>query len=287
MVRTLGPPTWFLTFSCNDLNWLDMLKALLIADGRDVDDAEHLSFPERLNLVQKHPVVIARQFTLRVNALMRFLKRNKDCLGGPIEDFWYRVEFQNRGSPHLHMLVWCSNIPEFSTPEGIAVIERVVSCSLNPNDSTLRKLVEDLQIHKHTATCKKNRKDDGCRFDFPRPASDSTVCLGPDEALANNGRFCLLKRTSNETMVNNYNAVLLGLWKGNIDVQPCGSVTSVAYYVAKYASKCEPRDTGDVIRDAISNAKRQGGDVWKQLFSVSMTILNQRLAGRTFQTAEI
>ncbi|CAH2107698.1 unnamed protein product [Euphydryas editha] len=277
MVRTLGPPTWFLTFSCNDLNWLDMLKALLIADGRDVDDAEHLSFPERLNLVQKHPVVIARQFTLRVNALMRFLKRNKDCLGGPIEDFWYRVEFQNRGSPHLHMLVWCSNIPEFSTPEGIAVIERVVSCSLNPNDSTLRKLVEDLQIHKHTATCKKNRKDDGCRFDFPRPASDSTVCLGPDEALANNGRFCLLKRTSNETMVNNYNAVLLGLWKGNIDVQPCGSVTSVAYYVAKYASKCEPRDTGDVIRDAISNAKRQGGDVWKQLFSVSMTILNQRL----------
>lgn len=103
------------------------------------------------------------------------------------------------------------------------------------------------------------------------------ICLAPDEALANNGRFCVLKRASNETMVNNYNAVLLGLWKGNIDIQPCGSVTSVAYYVAKYASKREPRDTGDVIRDAISNAKRQGGDVWKQLFSISMTILNQRL----------
>lgn len=78
-------------------------------------------------------------------------------------------------------------------------------------------------------------------------------------------------------MVNNYNPVLLGLWKGNIDVQPCGSVTAVAYYVAKYASKCEPHDTGDVIRDATSNAKRKGGDVWKQLFSVSMTILSQRL----------
>ncbi|CAH0718086.1 unnamed protein product, partial [Brenthis ino] len=37
------------------------------------------------------------------------------------------------------------------------------------------------------------------------------------------------------------------------------------------------RTTCDVIRDAISKAKRQGGDVWKQLFSVSMTILNQRL----------
>ncbi|CAK1580723.1 unnamed protein product [Parnassius mnemosyne] len=277
MVRTLEPPTWFLTFSCNDLNWPDMIKALLIADGRDIDDVDRLSFPERLNLVQKHPVVLARQFTVRVNALMRFLKRNKDCLGGLIEDFWYRVEFQNRGSPHLHMLVWCSNVPNFTTPEGVAVIERVVSCSLTPNDLVLRKLVEDLQIHKHTATCKKNRQADGCRFDFPKPASVNTVCLGPDEALANNGRLCILKRTSNETMVNNYNAVLLNLWKGNIDVQPCGNVTAVAYYVAKYASKCEPHDTGDVIREAISNAKRQGGDVWKQLFSISMTILNKRL----------
>ncbi|KAF9409708.1 hypothetical protein HW555_010998, partial [Spodoptera exigua] len=67
------------------------------------------------------------------------------------------------------------------------------------------------------------------------------------------------------------------VYKGNIDVQPCGSVTAVAYYVAKYASKCEPHDTGDEIREAISKAKRQGGDVWKQLFSVSMAILNQRL----------
>ncbi|KAH9634415.1 hypothetical protein HF086_000241 [Spodoptera exigua] len=186
MVRSLGPPTWFLTFSCNDLNWTDMIKALLIADGRDIADPEHLTFSERLLLVQRHPVVVARQFTLRVNALMQFLKRNQVCLGGPIEDFWYRVEFQNRGSPHLHI-----------TPE--------------------------------------------------------------------------------ESMVNNYNAVLLGIWKGNIDVQPCRSVTAVAYYVAKYASKCEPHDTGDVIREAISKAKRQGGDVWKQLFSVSMAILNQRL----------
>ncbi|KAF9409707.1 hypothetical protein HW555_010997 [Spodoptera exigua] len=210
MVRSLGPPTWFLTFSCNDLNWTDMIKALLIADGRDIADPEHFTFSERLLLVQRHPVVVARQFTLQVNAIMQFLKRNQVCLGGPIEDFWYRVEFQNHGSPHLHMLVWCSNVPEFSTPQGIAVVENVVSCSLNPDDPVLRKLVEDLQIHKHTATCKKNRQDDGCRFGFPKQESDNTVCLGPDEALANNGRFCLLKRTPEESMVNNYNAILLG-----------------------------------------------------------------------------
>lgn len=136
-----------------------MTKALLIAEDRDVSEAESLSFPERLQLVQKHPVVVSRQFTVRVNALMRFLKRDQDCLGGPLVDFWYRIEFQNRVSPHLHMLVWCDNVPDFSTREGVKVIERVVSCSLMPNDPVLQKLIEEVQIHKHTATCYKNRND--------------------------------------------------------------------------------------------------------------------------------
>lgn len=38
MVKSLGPPAWFVTFSCNDLNWGDMLKALLIADGRSANE---------------------------------------------------------------------------------------------------------------------------------------------------------------------------------------------------------------------------------------------------------
>ncbi|GFS42488.1 helitron_like_N domain-containing protein [Trichonephila inaurata madagascariensis] len=41
-IRCLGPPHYFLTFSCNDLNWLDMHKALLIADGRPNEDPNEL-----------------------------------------------------------------------------------------------------------------------------------------------------------------------------------------------------------------------------------------------------
>ena len=78
-------------------------------------------------------------------------------------------------------------------------------------------------------------------------------------------------------MVNNYNTELLSLWEGNMYLQPCGNVTAVAFYVANYASKCEPHDTGEVVRDAITKAKRTGGAVWNQLFAVSMVILSQRL----------
>lgn len=84
------------------------------------------------------------------------------------------------------MLVWCEGLPDFSTSEGTAVIDRVISCSLNPENHTLKALVENVQIHKHTSTCYKNRTNQSCRFGFPRAPSDNTVCLGPDEALANN-----------------------------------------------------------------------------------------------------
>ncbi|KAI8431936.1 hypothetical protein MSG28_004473 [Choristoneura fumiferana] len=62
-----------------------------------------------------------------------------------------------------------------------------------------------------------------------------------------------------------------------IDVQTCGTVTAVAYYIAKYASKYEPNYCGDVVREAVQKAKRQSNDALKQLFAVSMAILGQRL----------
>lgn len=93
MVRSLGPPTWFVTFSCNDLNWMDMLKALHIADGRSTSE-ENLPFSERLNLVyQQYPVVVARQFTIRVNPSDSFFKTQSGLLRRKYGRFLYRIEF--------------------------------------------------------------------------------------------------------------------------------------------------------------------------------------------------
>lgn len=91
MVRTLGPPSWFLTFSCNDLHWPDMIKALLIADNREINEMDQLTFEMKLNLVQKYPIVVARQFTVRINALMKYIKGNDSCLGGKVVDYWHRI----------------------------------------------------------------------------------------------------------------------------------------------------------------------------------------------------
>ncbi|CAH0717072.1 unnamed protein product, partial [Brenthis ino] len=80
------------TFSCNDLHWPDMIKALLIVDNyQDINKIDQLTFEMKLNLVQKYPIVVARQFSVRTNALMKYVKGNDNCLGGKIVDYRHRI----------------------------------------------------------------------------------------------------------------------------------------------------------------------------------------------------
>ncbi|GBP80547.1 hypothetical protein EVAR_39417_1 [Eumeta japonica] len=129
-IRCLGAPTYFVTFSSNDLHWLDQRKALLIADGRPDVDPSTLDIYETQQLIEKYPVILSRHFMIRVNALMRFIQNNDEVFGGKVKDFWWRIEFQNRGSPHLHMVVWIENHPAFDTEEGILLLDRNCWCKI-------------------------------------------------------------------------------------------------------------------------------------------------------------
>ena len=78
-----------------------------------IRDRSTLTFEKRVHLVKQYPGTVARHFMVRVNALLLFTKSNDHVLGSKMVDWRIRVEFQNRGSPHLHMLVWCDGIPDF------------------------------------------------------------------------------------------------------------------------------------------------------------------------------
>lgn len=43
-------------------------------------------------------------------------------------------------------------------------------------------------------------------------------------------------------MVNNYNPILLKLWKGNTDIQPCVNAIGVSYNTSKYVAKAEQKN---------------------------------------------
>lgn len=55
-------------------------------------------------------------------------------------------------------------------------------------------------------------------------------------------------------------------------LQPCERATSVAvvvYYLAKYASKYQPKDAGDIINGVIFKGKRRGCHVKLSIFRIN------------------
>ena len=92
---------------------------------------------------------------------------------GKIKDWFYRVEYQ-RGSPHVHMLIWLDNAPVFGVDKDVlAYIDRVITCSKPESNPELQDLV-NRQTHQHSHTCWKI-----CRFNYPQPPMRCTQILYP------------------------------------------------------------------------------------------------------------
>lgn len=166
-IKCLGPPTYFITLSCNDLNWIDMRKALHHAKKRSEVDPATLTIDEVQKLIEKYPVVMARHFMQRFNTFKNLMKKNDSILGGKMKDIWYRIEFD--------------------TLEGIAILNQVASCRLYDEGDEMRDLVNKCQIHKHAHSCKNNDSSMLCRFGFPRRESTITRIISntSDEFIRN------------------------------------------------------------------------------------------------------
>nr|XP_039256248.1 uncharacterized protein LOC120332966 [Styela clava] len=94
---------------------------------------------------------------------------------GHITDYVIRIEFQARGSPHAHMLLWVDKAPKLgiqTDEEVCAFISKHVACSFPVDDLPLKALVQDLQTHSHSSYC---RKSGGCRFNYPKPPSEKVI----------------------------------------------------------------------------------------------------------------
>ena len=113
--------------------------------------------------------VIKANFQYRLNVIFQdFLKSTAKPLR-EIVDYAIRIEFQARGSPHAHCIIWVKDAPkhlESADSEICAFIDKYISCKLPAEDGKLRELVLLLQKHKHSSYCKRNKT---CRFNFPKP----------------------------------------------------------------------------------------------------------------------
>jgi hypothetical protein len=105
---------------------------------------------------------------------------------GKITDYFYRVEFQQRGAPHIHCLFWIESAPKLDTNSAQQVcefIDKHISCQLPSadDDAELHEIVKAVQMHSksHSKSCKKGGKV--CRFNFPKPVASATKVIMPEE----------------------------------------------------------------------------------------------------------
>jgi len=84
--RVYGPPDLFITFTCNP-RWEEIIRAL--EPGEQPSD---------------RPDVIVRVFHMKLNQFIQDIWSGK--LFGLVLAILYSIEFQKRGLPHVHILVW-------------------------------------------------------------------------------------------------------------------------------------------------------------------------------------
>ncbi|XP_078621306.1 uncharacterized protein LOC144887780 [Branchiostoma floridae x Branchiostoma japonicum] len=184
MVRQLGIPTWFLTLSAADMQWPEVIQSIAHQYGKTLtaEDIKNMPWEEKCSWLRYNPVTAARQFNHRLNVFFKEFIGGKANPIGELQDFMIRIEFQARGSPHAHTILWMKNAPKLnvnSDKDIIAFINKHQTCAIpDEEQSDLRNLVLSLQRHVHSATC---RKGGGCRFKFPHQPSKETVIARPDQ----------------------------------------------------------------------------------------------------------
>ena len=158
MIRTLGIPTWFLTLSAADMKWPEVIQSIVKQYGTIYTEEEVLELPWRLKSMwlRSNPVTPAQMFQYRLDAfVITFLKSSAQPIGEVIE-YVICIEFQARGSPHAHTLIWIKDASKLGYADEAdvkAFIDKYILCSLPDNDQELQDLVEGLQIHRHSPTC--------------------------------------------------------------------------------------------------------------------------------------
>ena len=170
----------FCSPSSAETQWVHLLRKLAkLVDNKDYsDEINSLNWEEKSRLIQSDPVIFARLFDYQINQFIHSFLLSKTQPLGKIADYFYRVEYQQRGSPHIHMLIFLENAPTFGEQCDDDITSFILlHCGKPPENSELFTLV-NRQTHGHSPTCKK-KSQKVCRFNYPQPPVRSTQILYP------------------------------------------------------------------------------------------------------------
>ncbi|KAL4559822.1 hypothetical protein LXL04_031968 [Taraxacum kok-saghyz] len=231
--RWAGPPDLFVTMTCNP-RWIEIDRHVrkLVPGQQNTD----------------RPDICARVFKIKLDELMNDIRKKNHF--GRTKAVIYTIEFQKRGLPHCHCLVFLHPADKISTP---AAIDKFVTAELPSeiSDPVAFDLVRTHMMHgpcgdlNPRLLCMQGGK---CRFGYPKDFCSETS-IGrdgwPRYRRSNNGAKVQVGR--NDIMLDNrsvapYNIDLVVKYGCHINVEWCNQ-GSLVKYLFSYLNKGPDRAT--------------------------------------------
>ena len=158
MLCMLGIPTRFLTLSAADLHWPEMIQAVAVQFGKifTQKDVLKMSIADRSKYLWQNSITGVWMFQHRLEAFFsEYLLSDTHPLGHII-DYVIKIEFQMRGSPHAHCLLWVKDAPKIDKdPDDVVCdfIDKYITAmipSVTTENEHHIKLMDSLQKHTHS-----------------------------------------------------------------------------------------------------------------------------------------
>ena len=256
LVTEFGKPDLFLTFTCNK-NWPEFGDILKEHCGPNTD------IKHRIDL-------ISRVFSQKVKDMNKAIYE----LGvlGKCVAYNGIVEWQKRGMPHYHCIIFLAKEDKI---DAIEKIDKLISCKIPPKEENeeLHNLVAGMMIHgpcdgEPSSPCMK--KINGilkCSKEFPKDFSNQTTvsegCYpqyarpSPDNFGGQcEVRFLRKKKTATSRNVVPYNPFLLQTFKAHINLEILLYVSAFKY-IYKYITKGSDKANFKVVQENNAENKNE------------------------------
>ena len=163
-------------------------------------------------------------------------------------------------------------------------IQERITCRIPDKDSNpkLHQLVTKYQYHKCSKYCQRKKRVNGgtfitrCWFGFARETRETATLFTVEKCMKRAHRkLYSLPQSPEEIRINNYNPLLLMLWKANIDMQYISEFSlAIARYITGYVTKAERSNMQDLWQEVSSHAS-----IFSNLWSFSIRSLRSRECG--------
>ena len=112
MSKNYGPATWWLTLSPNEWLWTEEFKPFMEVFNPDWKDRKMTE----TEMASKDPVGTAVFLEHKFEATLKFMMSDDNPIG-KIDHYFVRREYQGRGMPHFHMIIWIKDAPMIGETE--------------------------------------------------------------------------------------------------------------------------------------------------------------------------